>query len=331
MTRIALGIAAALALAAVFPAAPARATGTLTRTFVSSSGVDTNPCTITQPCATFAHAYSLTAPDGIIAALDPGKYGPLTITGPITINGNGWAAITGTAQGAAITINGGSGNIILTGLELDGAGAAYDGILFNSGSNLTVTNCTIQNFIENGNDVTSGDGIFIGPNTGALSFVVTNTTLSYNGYAGFFYYPGVNSGNATGNVNGVIDHVVATNNITGIQINTEEAFGLTTVAISNSIVSNNSLQGINIADNESGTDSAPYLIVSVDNTAISGNGTGLVVADTSKVLLGRSAITGNGTGINASNESFFFTYKDNRINGNGTNISGTPPTTDGLQ
>jgi hypothetical protein len=84
----------AAALAVTLPAVSAHAqNGTLTRSFVSSTGVDTNPCTITQPCATFATAYTKIGANGIIAALDPGKYGPLTgtsaITGPVTINGNG--------------------------------------------------------------------------------------------------------------------------------------------------------------------------------------------------------------------------------------------------
>ena len=55
--------------------------GTLTRSFVSSAGVDSNSCTITAPCATFAQAYSKISANGIIAALDPGKYGPLNIVG----------------------------------------------------------------------------------------------------------------------------------------------------------------------------------------------------------------------------------------------------------
>ena len=78
-----LAIAMAVALA-VSAAAPAGAS-TLTRTFVSSTGSDANPCTVAQPCATFAAAYSAVAQNGIVAALDPGKYGPLNITGPVTI------------------------------------------------------------------------------------------------------------------------------------------------------------------------------------------------------------------------------------------------------
>src|SRR6202034_2582187 len=168
MKRTTVVIAAALALAAAIPAAPAHAqNGNLTRSFVSSAGNDSNPCTITEPCATFAHAYTVIGANGIIAALDPGKYGPIAITGPVTINGNGWAAITAPAGGNGITIDAGSGNVFLNGLEIDGAGAAYNGIVFQTGSSLTITNCTLQNFIRAGGlDFVDGNGILMQPTTG---------------------------------------------------------------------------------------------------------------------------------------------------------------------
>jgi hypothetical protein len=197
MSRIIL--AATLALAALFPAVSAQAqNGTLTRSFVSSSGVDTNPCTITQPCATFAHAYTAIGANGIIAALDPGKYGPITITGPVTINGNGWAAITGPSSGVAITINAVSGNVTLIGLEIDGAGAADTGILFNSGSRLNIRDSAIQNFVF--------DGIKFAP-TGASDLFVSNARTANNGGDGIF----VNWG-GTGNVSAVFNRVEAVDN-----------------------------------------------------------------------------------------------------------------------
>src|SRR6202034_4353266 len=157
---------ALLSTTAIVASAPAQAAGSLTRTFVSSAGVDSNPCTITQPCATFAAAYNAVEANGIIAALDPGKYGPLTIGMAVTVNGNGWAAITGTAAGNGITVNAVSGNVILTGLEIDGAGAAYDGIVFQSGSSLTITNCIVQNFVRNVSVSTAGNGVLLQPTTG---------------------------------------------------------------------------------------------------------------------------------------------------------------------
>src|SRR5580704_11166904 len=116
---------ALLSVVTIFASAPAQAqNGTLTRSFVSSAGSDSNACTIAAPCATFAHAYTVIGANGIIAALDPGKYGALSISGPVTVNGNGWAAVTAPAGGSGITVNAVSGNVILTGLEVDGAGAA---------------------------------------------------------------------------------------------------------------------------------------------------------------------------------------------------------------
>jgi hypothetical protein len=314
MTRIVLPLAALTATFAL--ALPAAATP-LTRTFVSAAGSDANPCTITQPCASFAHAYSLTAANGIIAALDPGKYGPLTITGAITINGKGWAAITAPAAGNGITITAGTtDNVALIGLAIDGAGAGYDGIVLNSAGSLTVSNCTVQNFINNGGNVTTGNGILIQPSSGTISFVITNTIASNNGRNGVYYLP---SG-GTPQADGVITHLVATSNGIGISIDTSGHGGATTVVVSNSIASNS--QGGFFIDN-----GAASLTVSIDNTSVSGNGgDGISALGTSNVILGRSVITGNSPlGIhNATSPNTFFSYNDNRINSNVTDIGATP-------
>ena len=60
-----------------------------TRTWVSGVGDDANPCSRTAPCKTFAGAISKTAVGGEISVLDPGGYGAVTITKPITISGVG--------------------------------------------------------------------------------------------------------------------------------------------------------------------------------------------------------------------------------------------------
>ena len=119
-------------------------------------------------------AYAATAANGIIAALDPGKYGPLTITGPVTINGYGWAAITGPASDNAITINANPNDkIALIGLEIDGANAASNGIQFNSGGVLSVRDSVIRNFTQS--------GIFFQPSASSSLFVA-GTLLADNGF-----------------------------------------------------------------------------------------------------------------------------------------------------
>src|SRR6202034_2486454 len=218
-------------------ALPASAAGSLTRTFVSSTGVDTNPCTVTQPCATFAAAYNAVAPNGIVAALDPGKYGPLTITGPVTINGNGWAAITAPAQGNGITVNAVSGNVTLTGLEIDGAQAGYNGIVFNSAGSFTVTDCVVQNMVpDQDEDNNTGNGILLQPTSGTIAIAITNTIVANNINFGLSYYPP--SGSPT--VNAIFDRITATANFGGFGVDSSNARGGTTsVSVTNSIASNN--------------------------------------------------------------------------------------------
>jgi hypothetical protein len=308
---------ALLSATALVASAPAQAqNGTLTRSFVSSTGVDTNSCMITAPCQSFAEAYTKVGANGIVAALDPGKYGPLTITGSVTINGNGWAAITAPAigpddgPGTGITINAGPfGNVTLTGLEIDGGGAGIDGIVLNSGASLDVSNCVLQNL---GTSSRGGNAILMQPGfLNPLNFTISNTTVSNVYNAGITFSP---TGETV--VHGLIDHVIITNaNQFGIWINVPGGNGVSVVTISNSIVRNNNT-GILVSN----SGSLSIFDVIVDNVTVSGNGVGIeeLGNPAPNVLLGRSVITGNSTGVSGAATNTFYTYKDNRINLNGT-------------
>jgi hypothetical protein len=307
---------AVLAATAIVANTPVQAqNGLLTRSFVSSAGLDSNPCTIAQPCATFAHAYTMVGANGIVAALDPGKYGPLTsITSGVTINGNGWAAITAPAQGNGITINAPGDKVTLIGLNIDGAGAGDNGILLTSASSLTVSNCVLQNFFYNGS-IATGNGIYMVPASGTLNFTITNTTAANNGFVGISYWPV----GGTPTANGVIDHVVTVANGTGVFIESvADSSGATIVTISNSIASDNSSAGVVV----SGNASAPVK-VSIDDVSVSGNSTNGVESDgQASVLLGRSIITGNGTGVqNNTSGNTFYSFSNNQIGLNGTDGS----------
>jgi Right handed beta helix region len=305
---------AVLAATAIVANTPVQAqSGSLTRSFVSSSGVDTNPCTITQPCASFAQAYTKVGANGIVAALDPGKYGPLNnITSGVTINGNGWAAITAPAGNNGITITAPGDKVTLIGLNIDGAGVGYNGILLTSAGSLTVSNCVLQNFFYTGSSIATGNGIYMVPSSGTLDFTITNTTAANNGFVGISYWPV----GGTPTANGVIDHVVAVANGTGIFIESiADSGGDTNITVSNSIASDNSTTGIVV----SGNASAPVK-VSIDDVSVSGNSTNGIEADgQASVLLGRSVITANGTGVqNNTSGNTFYSYGNNQIGLNTT-------------
>ena len=121
------------------------------------------------------------------------------------------------------------------------------------------------------------------------------------------------SGSAT--ATGVIDHVTSIYNIDGIDIVTTNGGGATKVDITNSIASNNNGDGIFV------NNAAAALTVSIDNTHVSGNTfEGIFGGPTPTVLLGRSVITENATGVLNGTSNTFYSYGDNRINANGTDV-----------
>ena len=112
----------------------------------------------------------------------------------------------------------------------------------------------------------------------------------------------------------MIDHVIATDNNSGIGIDSSLATGgSTTVAISNSVASNNPGNGI-----YANTVNSLVLRVSIDGSKISGNGHGIDAEDSSQVFLGSSTITGNTVGVyNNAVPGLMSSWLNNQIAGNG--------------
>ena len=61
------------------------AVAALQRTFVASTGSDSNPCSLPLPCRGFAIAVAAVAPAGEVIVLDSGGYGPVVITQSVSI------------------------------------------------------------------------------------------------------------------------------------------------------------------------------------------------------------------------------------------------------
>jgi hypothetical protein len=291
------------------------------RVFVASYGSDSNPCTFGSPCKTFQHAHDTVAANGEITAIDSAGFGPFTINKAVTVTSpasveSGIAVAMG---GNGITINAGTTDVVqIHGLTIDGATIGYNGIVLNSAGSLTITDCTLENFAFDGvNFTTTGNGILMRP-TGSnfFNFAITNTAASNNGTDGILYSPP--SGSPT--VKGAMDHVVTTANSNGgIVISAQNATGgSAVVTISNSIASGGTGPAFGIF--VGGTAASPVK-ASIDNVSVSGNLDGIGASGTANVLLGRSVITGNTTGIsNQTSPNTFFTYGDNRIDLNTTDI-----------
>jgi hypothetical protein len=273
--------------------APAHAqNGTLTRSFVSSAGLDSNSCTITAPCASFAVAYTKIGANGIMAALDPGKYGPITITGPVTVNGYGWAAITGPANASAITITSSSGNVILTGLRVDGAGNSANGINYTGAGTLHLENTVVRNFTTY--------GLAFDPSA-ASQLLIADTIISDNlSGDGIDILPSV----MTATVSGTMRRVTIENNSYGMFA--EQSNGATiNLTIDDSSISNNANFGL--------ANYGPAARIVVRNSTIANNSDGLVGA-AGGIWITRSTISDNVNGTTGSVVS----YGDNNLINNAT-------------
>jgi Right handed beta helix region len=308
--------AVGLMLAAVFFAASA--TAQTTRTFVSPTGNDSNPCNLAAPCRTFQAAYNQTIAGGEITVLGSAGFGTMVIDKAISIvNPGGYlASMFASPGGTGIVINAGPNDAVsLRGLTINGGDTGYNGIVFNSGASLTIDNCVVQDF-HFGGPFSTGHGIVIAPTSGTMTYFITNTTVANNGKGGISFLPPNGSSNATG----VIDHVKAIRNGYGLLFDTSRttSSGSVSATISDSLASNNTAYGI-FAFNGSGVG---FLTVNIDNVRVSGNPTGISAQSNSQVLLGRSTIVANSTGIDVSASSLY-TYQNNQVNENYVDINGT--------
>jgi len=148
-----LAMIPAMIIATLF-SVPANAQAT--RTWVSGVGDDANPCSRTAPCKTFAGAISKTAAGGEINVLDPGGFGPVTITKSISILSQFEAGVLVSGSGTnGIVVNAAaSDKVLLEGLDIEGlVGTGLNGVNMIGGGKLVVRKCSIRNFTGNGVNV----------------------------------------------------------------------------------------------------------------------------------------------------------------------------------
>jgi hypothetical protein len=177
-----------------------------TRTWVSGVGNDADPCSRTAPCKTFAGAFSRTASGGEIDVLDPGGFGTLTVSKPITIDGTGTFASTLASSTTGFIINTGVANSVVTlrGISINGTNqTAFPGVtgirvLTNAGATVSVhvedcvifgfntrgisveTSANSNLFVRNTNIRGNTEGIGIVPTGGTVGLHVENSKIDGN-------------------------------------------------------------------------------------------------------------------------------------------------------
>ncbi|MBV9704771.1 MAG: right-handed parallel beta-helix repeat-containing protein [Methylobacteriaceae bacterium] len=320
MNRIALWLVAFAALSAA--ALPQAANAQNDRSWVAGAGLDGNPCTRSQPCATFTRALAQTNAGGEINCVDQGDFGggvQVTITKSVTIDCEGvQGRVTLNAQVDAFAVEAGATDVVvLRGLDIDGTGTGLAGIGFSGGAALHVENCVIHDFAAPAFN-NSGWGIFVltsGNMTAEL--FVSDTVLVHNGAAstggGILIAP--NLANSITKV--VLDRVEVRDNFFGIKVDGTESFGggVVNMTVRDSVSAGNGSNGIVGTGNGSG----PVILMMIDRSASSHNAAGFgVIADGPKttIRLGGSSIAGNINGVGVSNGGVLQSFGTNQIAAN---------------
>jgi hypothetical protein len=278
-TKVAVCILAVLAVL-VLASTPAYAQAT--RTWVSGVGDDANPCSRTAPCKTFAGAISKTAPAGEINVLDPGGFGAVTITKPITISSQCFEAgvlVSGT-NGIVVSVPNATDTVILRGLDIEGLGTGISGVTVLTGGNVTVENSTINNFTDSGIKFTT---TVAGSQLHVSNTIVRNCGALPSSGQGILMAP-------TAAATATLDHTRLDHNIVGLKVNTG------TVAVTESIAANNVFAGF--------TAPVSGAIMNLERSLSSHNATGVACAAGTTVRLGNMSITDNPTAVAGTCSTF---------------------------
>jgi hypothetical protein len=295
---------AAASLALAVQSASAQAT----RTWVSGTGNDADPCSRTAPCKTFAGAISKTATGGEISVLDPGGFGAVTITKSITIDGGGGQVASVLAAGTnGIAISAGAGTVTLRNLRINGILGApvvgLNGIQFLSGAALHIENCTIFGFAQN--------GININLSSASVAHVfVTDTVVSHS--AGGIAAKNTGAGNVFVSMQRT---TLAQNSGFGLKADGTGGAGAIISAVSDSLIAGNGT-GVLATGGAAGVAIEMTRSSIVNNVGAGAQSNGS--AGSANILLSNTLVSGNNPGLSSAGGGSLTTYKNNNANGNFT-------------
>ncbi len=152
--------------------------GGATRTWVSGTGDDANPCSRTAPCKTLAGTFSKTATGGQINLIDNASVGPVTLNRAMTIDATGAHGIIA-ATGTAITINTPpTQDVILRGLDIIGTPGGTPTCSYAPGIAVRILAARTVHIEDTVISGFSDAGIDVSPTATATRVVVNDSVIS---------------------------------------------------------------------------------------------------------------------------------------------------------
>lgn len=314
-------------------AAPSLAAAQASRTWISASGDDANPCTRAAPCVSLDTAMGKTAPYGEVDCAGPvGEVGG-TITKSIVIDCTAGFVLsygdTTNPHGDAIFVQAGaSDTVVLRGLHLlgtsdSGLGVSDSdaGIFITSAASVVVDHCLISGFKQFGllgvpatsdfrlvihdseflNDGSpsapagSIGAVLLQTIGGHIGVSITDSTLAWSNAGGGAGAVGVSTeAGGMALINGAIAH--------------------TLIALPQSVTAIDTRAVVIDGDGGAGQNTSLML----DDVTVTGGTFALLTGlpSTDGLIVSRTSVTGAGTGIR-SDGGPIYSYGDNTVNGNG--------------
>jgi hypothetical protein len=313
-------LTAAAALAALVSTTPVHATGNDV-SYVDIGGFDGGNCTndAADRCRTLARALAVTNAGGIIYCMStvdngsvPTLFGPITISQSVTIDCSNTNSSVAAAP-VAITISGAATVVTLRGLRIHGVGSAgIIGISVTSGAAVILDNVQIEHMRG------PGSGIVFAPSGATGRLDVSNSFISDTGgnvsTAGILIRP-----TSGGSANISVNRTELKGNANGIFVDNSGG-GAVNLSVRDSLVTGSSNVGIVVAT------PGPGATALLDRTTVNSSfNVGVAASGAAAIVrIGNSTIYGNVTGVAAFSGASIRSYKNNQINGNGTD--GTPLT-----
>jgi len=130
------------------------------------------PAAAPRPVRLLPAPFPRPPPAGEINVLDPGGFGAVTSTGPISITSAGFEGgvlVSGT-NGIVVSVAD-ADKVLLEGLDIEGLGTGLNGITIVGGGKTTIRRCSIRNFTQNGINLVG---------TANARAVIENTTIANN-------------------------------------------------------------------------------------------------------------------------------------------------------
>jgi hypothetical protein len=292
----------------------------------------------TGPCATLNHALAVSSPGSNILVVHGGAFGPIYLTGAISIigppdkslqiiNSGAGPGCIGAAPGtcaasttAAIEIAAGSTDSIkLRNVTVAAGSAGVNAIQFDSGFGLALT----ETALRGGSTTSTGAMLNVTPSSGSqVQIYIHNSDIAFSPTMGAvavaptgttsvrMNFSGGEVHNAVFGLQAISTGLSGTANIQ-VLIDNTEFFSFNNSAIS--LASSNSSNGAAVSLTRSS-------VTNTGGAALKANGAG------AGGILYESAIIGNGTGVNVVNGAGVFTYQNNEIlfNGNNCEVNSVP-------